>query len=129
MPAGRPPIWTDPEALAESVDDYFNEDPQPTWTGLALHLGFVSRESLNNYMLKPEFFDPIKKALTRIENQYEKGLYGKNPAGAIFALKNFKWKDKQEIEQTGGIRVSFSEPGDYIYPSQDKGDSGIPESL
>lgn len=103
---GRPRIWDDPELLEKEVENYFQTEVQPTWTGLALHLGFESRQSLNNYMDKPEFFYPIKKALTRIENQYEKGLYGRNPAGAIFALKNFNWKDKQEVEQSGGTSIT-----------------------
>ena len=52
-----------------------------------------------------------------------------NTTGAIFALKNFDWKDKQEVEQSGGITVKFEEPTDYVYPTQDQGDHGIPESL
>lgn len=126
--AGRPPIWDNPEALEKSVDEYFNTETQPTWTGLALHLGFESRQSLNNYMDKPEFFYPIKKALTKVENLYEKGLYGRNPAGAIFALKNFNWKDKQEIDQNvkGGLNIRFAEPEEYkrVYPTQDQGNIG-----
>ncbi len=35
----------------------------------------------------------------RIENIYEQMLFTRNPAGPIFALKNFGWRDKQEIEQ------------------------------
>lgn len=38
-------------------------------------------------------------------------------------------KAKQEIEQSGGIKIQFADPGDYIYPSQDQSDSGIPESI
>ena len=126
MSGGRPPIWTDAEAFSKEVDNYFETEPMPTWTGLALYLGFCSRDSLNRYMEKPGFYDPIKKALTMIENQYEKGLQGRNPAGSIFALKNFKWKDKQEIEQTGGITIRFEEPDEYkrVYPSQDQGSVG-----
>lgn len=32
-----------------------------------------------------------------------------------------------EIEQ--GITIRFEEPDNYVYPTQDKGDNGIPESL
>ena len=101
MPAGRPPVWDNPEELEKAIDAYFNEPQTHTWTGLALHLGFESRQSLNNYLDKPEFFYSIKKALTKIEQKYENELFGRNPAGAIFALKNFGWKDKQEVEQSG----------------------------
>jgi hypothetical protein len=129
MPAGRPPIWDDPEAFANKVEEYFATEKLATWSGLALYLGFSSRDSLNDYKKNPEFSDPIKKALLRIEAMYESNLQKQNPAGSIFALKNFGWKDKQEIEQSGGIKINFADPGDYIYPSQDQSDSGIPESL
>ncbi len=106
MPAGRPPIWTDPQAFKKAVEAYFNDkDIIHTWTGLTLHLGFESRQSLNDYLEKPEFFHPIKNALLRIENKYEQTmLTAKNPTGAIFALKNFGWKDKQEVEQKTTIQ-------------------------
>lgn len=38
-------------------------------------------------------------------------------------------KVTEKIEQSGGIKIQFADPTDYIYPSQDQGDSGIPESL
>lgn len=28
-----------------------------------------------------------------------------------------------------GLTIRFADPGDYIYPSQDQSDSGIPESI
>ena len=93
----RPLTWEDPEAFAERVDQYFEEEKDnATWSGLALYMGFSSRDSLNDYKKKEGFSDPIKKALLRIEQKYEKAMM-KQPAGAIFALKNFGWKDKQEI--------------------------------
>jgi hypothetical protein len=46
--------------------------------------------------------------LSRIENIYEKGLKGRNPAGAIFALKNFGWKDRQEIDQKTDGKVEVT---------------------
>lgn len=107
---GRPPIWTDPEKFAVAVDEYFAaaeiSESNPTWTGLALHLGFESRQSLQDYKEKDGFSYPIKKALAKIEENYEQGLFSRNPAGAIFALKNFGWKDKQEVEQSGGLKIT-----------------------
>ena len=127
---GRPPIWTDPIEFERSVDAYF-ADPEEdhTWTGLAIHLGFESRQSLEDYKKRDGFSYPIKKALLKIENKYEKAVFSKNPAGPIFALKNFGWKDKQEIEQSGGIKIKFEDPRDYVYPTQDQGDTGEPEGL
>jgi len=110
MPAGRPPIWDDPEAFEKAVEAYFVESDisksNPTWTGLALHLGFESRQSLQDYKEKAQFSYPIKKALARIEENYEQGLFSRNPAGAIFALKNFGWKDRQEVETDGKVEVT-----------------------
>lgn len=101
MPAGRPPIWSDPQAFDEAVDNYFKKENEPfTWTGLTIFLGFASRDSLHEYGKKPEFSDSVKKGLLRIENQYEKALMKGNPGGPIFALKNFNWRDKQEIDHT-----------------------------
>jgi len=94
---GRPLTWDDPEAFSARVDQYFEEEKDnATWSGLALYMGFCSRDSLNDYKKKEGFSDPIKKALLRIEQKYEKAMM-KYPAGSIFALKNFNWKDKQEI--------------------------------
>ena len=130
---GRPPIWTDPIAFDEAVDNYFAHKEsvkQPaTWSGLANWLGFESRQSLKKKKKKEGFTYPIKKALLKIEEIYESNLFGRNPAGSIFALKNFGWRDKQEIEQSGGINIKFQDPGDYIYPSSDQGNTGIPESV
>lgn len=99
--AGRPPFWDDAEAFSNKVDEYFDNDAEfpHTWTGLAIYLGFESRQSLEDYKAKEAFAYPIKKALLRIENKYEKSLFAKNAAGPIFALKNFGWRDKQEIDQ------------------------------
>lgn len=111
---GRPPIWDDPVKFAQEVDKYFETDKTPTWTGLALHLGFESRQSLEDYKKREGFLTPIKKALLRIENQYEKALLKGNPGGPIFALKNFNWKDKQEVDQNtthgGSITIGWEKP-------------------
>lgn len=101
-------MWDDPEAFENKVDEYFDIEQRPTWTGLAIYLGFESRQSLEDYKKKEGFAYPIKKALLRIENEYEKAVFGKNPAGPIFALKNFGWRDKQEIEQTIHGEMSFN---------------------
>ena len=102
---GRPAKWTDAEAFSKAVDEYFdNKEIAHTWTGLALHLGFESRQSLEDYKSKDGFSYPIKKALLRIEEKYEQALFWKNAAGPIFALKNFGWRDKQEIESNNVIK-------------------------
>lgn len=72
-----------------------------TITGLALYLGFASRQSFYDYEDRGEFSYSIKRARLFIESEYEALLQSKFATGAIFALKNFGWKDKQEIENTG----------------------------
>ena len=114
MPAGRPPLWNDPIAFDKAVNEYFEVNEHPTWTGLAFYLGFESRQSLQDYKEKAEFSYPIKRALLRIEENYEKGLMGRNPVGSIFALKNFTWKDKQEVEQSGGTSITVKWDKDLL---------------
>jgi len=98
---GRPRLYDNAEALQREVDAYFdNEVKAPTITGLALWLGFESRQSFYDYEKEGEFSYTIKKARLRIEERYEQRLHGNSPAGAIFALKNFGWTDRQEIDHT-----------------------------
>ncbi len=127
MPAGRPPKYETVEQLEEIIDKYFDEcvptplmdndghaltnqkgypifqlNP-PTLTGLALALGYCSRQSIyDNEGKNDEFSYAIKKARLRCEHYLEKyTLSGDIPAAAgIFGLKNHGWSDKQEIDHT-----------------------------
>jgi len=76
------------------------ENEPVTWTGLALFLGFSSRQSIAEYLNYEGFSDSVKKAKTFVEYEYEKRLAGNSPTGAIFALKNFGWSDRQELAHT-----------------------------
>lgn len=69
----------------------------PTITGLALALGFNSRQALLNYQARPEFNDTITRAKTRCEEYAESRLYDRDGArGAEFSLKyNFRWDDSR----------------------------------
>ena len=100
MPSGNP-FYETPEQMQVEIDRYLNDhDCDFTITGLALELGFCSRQSFYDYEEKENFSYTIKKARLHIERAYEKKLSGKEVGGAIFALKNLGWKDKSEIEQT-----------------------------
>ena len=79
------------------------EPNPPTLTGLALHLGFESRQSIYDYEKRGAFSYTIKRARLQCEEWVENGmLSGKfHPSAGIFALKNYGWKDKQECEHTG----------------------------
>lgn len=123
---GRPPMYKSAEEMQEIIDSYFEEckgrpltDDEggmirdkygipvfidvrpPTITGLALALGFTSRQALLNYQAKDEFVDTITRAKSRVECYAEERLYDKDGAnGAKFNLaNNFEgWKEKQQIE-------------------------------
>ena len=76
----------------------------PTVTGLALALGFNSRQTLLNYQAKTEFVDTITRAKTRCEEYAESRLYDRDGArGAEFSLKyNFGWESLKENTPPGG---------------------------
>jgi hypothetical protein len=95
---GKPLMFGNKEELKEKIDAYFEatDDNEYTITGLALALD-TCRQTLINYAKKPEYVDTIKKAKTRVEHSYELTLRRKGDAGSIFGLKNFGWKDKQEV--------------------------------
>lgn len=123
---GRPPIFESPEEMKELIEEYFKQcdgvlltdeegnvltdkagnpvytKPRPyTITGLALALGFTSRQALLNYEAKEAFFDTIKKAKARVEQYAEERLFDRDGQnGARFSLSNnFKgWSEKQQIE-------------------------------
>jgi hypothetical protein len=75
----------------------------PTVTGLALFLGFTSRQSLVDYQAKKEFLDTITRAKSRCEEYTESRLYDREGVrGAEFSLKyNFGWKidTDSDVEQ------------------------------
>ncbi len=103
---GRPAEYETPEAMQEAITDYIQTNHgKLTITGLAYHLGFESRQSFYDYEKRELFSYTVKRARMFIENEYEKLLQSGNVTGAIFALKNFGWSDKQEIEHSGGVEV------------------------
>lgn len=163
-PGGRPDKWTDPQEIADKIEEYFmravdwypyykknvmyeyetatfekrhedwtfevnrmfedgvewkRKEPQkpvewewihkyeiPTITWLALFLE-CDIETIKNYKSKDEFSRPIKEAYKRVQRVYEERLHGNNATWAIFALKNFDWKDKQETDHTSGGQPLF----------------------
>ena len=102
MKTGRPLKYKTVKELEDAIDAYFEErylkSIPPTISGLALWLGFESRQSLYDYQDRPEFSDTIKRATARIEDYAERILLNGNGSatGAIFWLKNHKWTDKTE---------------------------------
>lgn len=123
---GRPPMYKSKEEIQKKIDEYFKAcEGEPlldaegnpmidkygnavivgarplTITGLALALGFTSRQALLNYQDKPEFVDTITRAKAKVEQYAEERLFDKDGAnGAKFSLaNNFDgWREKQQIE-------------------------------
>lgn len=98
---GRPPKYETPEELAEAVEDYLANNEVKTVTGLALWLGFESRQSLYDYEKRDEFSYIIRRAKLWVENYYEMQLLTSNSAnGPKFALQQMGWADKKHLDHT-----------------------------
>ena len=103
---GKPRLYETAEELRDKINEYFenclNNLERPLLTGLALYLGFASKQTiydLENSDANPAFSYLIKRARSAIEYIYETGLW--NPqtvTGSIFALKQFGWVDNQKID-------------------------------
>ena len=133
---GRPPKYKNKEEIQAKIDQYFEEcngkilkypngEPildkygnviiydqrPPTVTGLALALGFCSRQALLNYQGKKEFNDTITRAKAYVERYAEERLFDKDGAnGAKFSLaNNFEgWKEKREIDADVNSTVTIN---------------------
>lgn len=107
MPAGRPPKYKTASDLQQKIDEYFDMEPdQPTVSGLSYFLGFESRQAIYHIENKNnELSYTIKRAINKIEDIHEKGLFGNSNAGHIFWLKNRGWSDKQELVHNGNVKI------------------------
>lgn len=103
---GQPPMYSDPKELEKKINNYFlycdENNEKLTITGLCLFCGFESRQSFYEYEKKKDFTYIIKRARMLIENMYEQRLQGNIPTGAIFALKNMGWEDRNVIAGESG---------------------------
>ena len=100
---GRPLKFQSVEQLQTLIDKYFDEcdikNKPYTITGLANALD-TDRAALVRYEHKDEFYNTIKKAKRKVEEQFEeRSLQGKyNPTIAIFLMKNnFGYQDKVDL--------------------------------
>lgn len=106
---GNPRRWRSAKALQAAVDAYFEECSEkgrvPSVAGLALALGFMSRQALARYTDRmheennDDYVVIITSAKTRIEEANIQLAYSKEAsAGARFMLQNgFNYSEKQEI--------------------------------
>lgn len=124
---GRPPIFKSVDEIEPKINDYFesllDEDKnqyvsRPTITGLAMYLGFCSRQSLYDYVEKEDYSYIIKRAQSIVAMSYEEMLLSKSATGAIFALKNMGWKDKVEQDVTQKTTTTIINLGEGEEPKE-----------
>ena len=107
-----------PDEMQSVIDEYFEANDKPSVTGLALSLGFLSRQAVINYEgYSQEFHDTLKKAKLKVEASYEADLRKPACSGSIFALKNFNWTDRQEI--TGRDGTPLPAPTIIVQPPKE----------
>ena len=98
----------------EDVIVYDRPPEPPTITGLALYIGFSSRQEFEENEKKPRYAKALKRARLKVEAEYEKKLHLTSAAGAIFALKSLGWNDDREngtnVPSTLDIRILESGP-------------------
>lgn len=100
----------------KKIEEYFETTPTPeqTGAGLCVFLG-ISTSTWKTYK-SGEYGDDYKEACewaaTRLEHKYELALNLKaNPTGPIFALKQYGWKDSQEVDaKVSGFEVVCNVP-------------------
>lgn len=144
----RPPKYESAEELQDRISEYFASGipertvivgngknkqaiqvPMPTIVGLTLFLGFADRSSFYDYEKKAEFSYTIKKARSFIELEYEEMLQSGGGSAAIFALKNFGWRDERQItmsEETDELNEILRDLGkgeDELEPPDDVQDN------
>lgn len=103
------------QELQDKINAYFEEctlkEIPLSITGLALALD-TNRQTLINYQNKDGYENIVDRAKLMIENAYEIRLINNGRSGDIFALKNFGWTDRQEIDNN--IKVGKSSIDELI---------------
>lgn len=96
---GQPRKWDTPQELIPLIEEYLNETEFDKYslTGLCIHLG-TNKQTLANYQKREGFTEIIEEAKLYIEHSYEMDCKKYGRTGSIFALKNFGWTDRQEID-------------------------------
>ena len=101
---GRPLKIDNAEELEKLVNEYFEntDEKKITITGLCLYLG-LTKETFYEYARREEYRDILNRARLMVENSYEISLREFGRTGDIFALKNFGWRDKMEVENNNEL--------------------------
>ena len=96
-----------PELMDKRCVEYFewvkqgDEDDKryPTVTGLIIFLK-LSKATFYVYKERVGYKEILARASMMVENGYEMELRSRNVTGSIFALKQFGWTDRQDINQS-----------------------------
>jgi hypothetical protein len=119
-------FFTDRLSLLALIEQYFKQSADeptskgkssepPTIAGLALFLGFNSKEDFDHYENKGKLASLIKRARFRVMAYYENRLHFPAPTGAMFALKSMGWNEKSKTVKSDkkirSIKVKLIESG------------------
>lgn len=118
MPGGRPRKIKTPAELKALCDAYFADcdaKGKPYQIeSLGLACGLAGRSGLDDYLARPEYYPVVKSAKAKVASSYERvGLDAKNPAFAIFILKNLGYTDKQETTVNANLSGSVKLDGRF----------------
>ena len=96
---GRPLKIETPEQMEKILNEYFEttDENKITITGICLALD-LDKKNFYEYEKREGYQDIVKRARMIVENSYEMSLRENGRTGDIFALKNFGWRDKMEVE-------------------------------
>lgn len=112
---GRPLKIETPEQMEKILNEYFEttEENKITLTGICLALN-IDKKNFYEYEKREGYEDIVKRARMIVENSYEISLRENGRTGDIFALKNFGWTDRQEIDTNtqGKVTIINSLPKD-----------------
>ncbi len=114
-----------PEKFDALVDEYVEHQEKVgaplTLTAALLWMGIYDRHTLDAYARRNGFGRSVDRLRAIIADGYEQRLHTGQPTGAIFALKNMGWSDRQEHTfpdlPASPIKVEVT----FVNPSRGKG--------
>ncbi|MEN0053641.1 MAG: terminase small subunit [Mucilaginibacter sp.] len=92
--ADQPPVKENSKSV--TAQKAWEREPEfATISGMALFLGFTSKQEFEAYEQNGKYAQVLKRGRLRVEAAYEARLH-QTPTGVIFALKTLGWNDKPE---------------------------------
>lgn len=99
--------YTSAKEMELVINKYFADTPEDmvTLSGLCIALG-IQKSTLYHYANMEPFQEIVNMARLCIEHSYEMSLRKNGRTGDIFALKNFGWSDKQDVDINASVEDS-----------------------